>query len=316
MIELWGHKELLTQILFSPNGNQVLGVCQAGVLVAWDLPAGKRLYSLRVDEGPPFELAYSPDSRFLAIGTCDKEKEGTPGVLSLYDARSGKRLWQVNGPRTPYRISFSPDGRMIGYKARGIRLHDTSDGKSRGVLRCSKYNNGGPVWSPDGKRIAASGPYTVKGWIEVFDVASAKPLSWLGDFDEPAQRLSFSKDGKELTSLHKDGKERIWDLATNKQKSVRKSIRHLLEKEPYPVTVLSPDTKLIAACDDKAVVRLFDTTSGKQLWSVAPRYDGAEKFAVFGDVLLVFSPDGRWLATATHDWAFEIWDLKKILKKR
>ena len=94
-------------LYFSPDGREVaaLGCCSTRSTVAsWNTRTGRELFTRRLANHAT-AIAYSPDSRLLAVGTED-------GQVLFWDARRG-----VKGP-SPLRvstgnvsqISFSPDG--------------------------------------------------------------------------------------------------------------------------------------------------------------------------------------------------------------
>ena len=93
---------------FSPDGRRLaaLGCCGAGAVIeAWAARTGRELFRRRV---PAESIAFSPDGRFLGVGTSD-------GNLVRYDAGTGRQ----SGPPIPVAaeglnsIAFSRDGRLF-----------------------------------------------------------------------------------------------------------------------------------------------------------------------------------------------------------
>src|SRR5262249_53922175 len=149
---------------------QVAAVDLDRQVVLWDLPSGKKRHSFEVRELHP-SWAYSPDGRLLAVGDQDKHKEGDPGILTLWDARSGKRLWDVNLPGRPYPIAFTPDSRAVVPRVAGrFDFLSVADGKRLGRLPAKGLDT--PTFSANGKTLAL-----LANWgLALFDVASKERL--------------------------------------------------------------------------------------------------------------------------------------------
>jgi WD40 repeat protein len=96
---------------FSPDGREVaaLGCCTSRSTVAtWDARTGRELFETRSLTSHATAIAYSPDSRLLAVGTED-------GQVLFWAARRGVAQTpplQV-APAGIAQISFSPDGTMM-----------------------------------------------------------------------------------------------------------------------------------------------------------------------------------------------------------
>jgi WD40 repeat protein len=90
---------------FSPDGSQLAGSGQGGVVKLWDTGTG----ALRELDGPMVQLrvaAFSPDGRLLAAG-------GDDGAVRVWDVASGaSRVLRANhGVVTA--LAFAPDGRSL-----------------------------------------------------------------------------------------------------------------------------------------------------------------------------------------------------------
>jgi WD40 repeat protein len=166
-----------------------------------------------------------------------------------------------------------------------------------GTLRHS-----GPVHcvalSPDGRRLAVGNSAGIKVW-------DLKKRVEIVSLQADGYRTAFSPDGKQLV-LAKDepseGNVKFWDAVTGKET--------VLWKLPFGHSVssfaFSSDGRQLAAAINlprvpPSVVQIWDMTTRKEAFVLRGHQGEVE------DVL--FSPDGRWIATADSKNAVKLWDL-------
>lgn len=95
---------------------------------------------------------YSPDGQFVFKRAADYDD---PGPLLLVDANGGEPRLLFDGPVGECG-RFSPDGRFVLTGLNGSLLVIDLDGQVVHTIRFDGYVAFGPVWSPDGSRIAFS----------------------------------------------------------------------------------------------------------------------------------------------------------------
>ncbi len=91
---------------FSPDGKLLAEVGRDHYLRVWEVSTGHKLYAVVAHQGPVPDLAFSPDSRWIA----------TAGTISVrvWDARQPSQLLLLLGPTKPVQaVVFSADGRTI-----------------------------------------------------------------------------------------------------------------------------------------------------------------------------------------------------------
>ncbi|HVW00250.1 MAG TPA: hypothetical protein VHB77_07920, partial [Planctomycetaceae bacterium] len=117
-----GHAAEITTLAFSADGSRVATVSSDRACI-WDPSTGREIN--RLNSAPYSVLAVSPDLRRLAIG--GSFHVATPGALNgkltLLECDSGKTLWSVNphgdwDQKFPFRpsitaLAFSPDGKRL-----------------------------------------------------------------------------------------------------------------------------------------------------------------------------------------------------------
>jgi len=146
------------------NGSWVCMVRVGGNQVAWEF-----VDSMSVGFK---DAAFSPDSKTVYAG-------GGSGVLYAFDVATGKvkSQWPIGeGGKVQYgqrinRVAASPDGSLVaaGTGPDGeVYLWDTQTGSRVDVIRTRQSTIWGLAFSPDSKRIAATG--VENKTIEIFDV--------------------------------------------------------------------------------------------------------------------------------------------------
>jgi WD40 repeat protein len=104
----------LTRLAFNPSGT-ILFTAQSENLQAWDIPSGKRRFSLTAS-GDIDQIVPDPSSASFATIT--------HGQLTVWDAVTGARLAQLPDAGYLHSAAFSPDGRYVlaGYEERSSAL--------------------------------------------------------------------------------------------------------------------------------------------------------------------------------------------------
>jgi WD40 repeat protein len=244
-------------------------------------------------------LAFLPDGKTLAVAA--------GGTLRLWDVGSGRERRRFTTPlmcgvkqTRILCLAVSPDGKLLagGCMEGGAQVWEADSGKELRQLGEKNAFVSKLIFSPDGKRLAT---WAFQGPVRVWDVAGGGCLATIGNFSA-VQHLSFSADGKILTTSHREPPDwkplflTRWDSVTGKE--LRKSKVKLTEGSDG---CLSPDGRFLADCtEDSKALRLIDVDTGKEV----RRTEGdASGFSFFG-----FSTSGSLMISTSENGIACVWE--------
>jgi WD40 repeat protein len=233
------------------------------------------------------------------------------GRVAAFDVATGRQTGTLDLGGTPWKWSFSPDGRtlaavyMESSKSRGgqaVVLWDPTTGKEVGRFPVGHAAASHVSWSADGSRLAAVTDYRLWAW----DVKTKKPLGSTSPGHEGlVTAFAFGPDGR-LYSAADDHTVRSWDPATGKPGL------ELVHDAWVRDVAVSPDGSLVAGSALRNDLRVWDAGSG------------AERFRLLGNGEMGgrrkvrFTPDGKRLVAWGDDMYLRVWDVRngKLLSER
>ena len=282
-------------VAFSPDGlTLVSGHGWPGYGVnLWDVMSGQpKSTSISYTDEATISVAFSPDSRTLAIGSWDKK-------VILWDVASGQLKSVLTGHSgRVHNVAFSPDSSILasGSLDRTVRLWDVVSGEPKTILIGHSEDVASIAFSPDGLTLASgSSDKTVRLW----DVESGQPKTII-EHQERVNSVVFSPDGSTLASGHgwPRNEVHLWDVASGQGKTVLTG-----HSESIRSVAFSPDGSLLASGSDDRTVRLWDVASRQPIAVLIGHTDRVTSVA--------FSPDGSLLASGgdREDRTVILWDL-------
>ena len=192
----------------------------------------KQVHQILTSAFYPSNFAFSPDSRFLALG---EGKGREPGVVSLWDVKTGKNIRTLDvAQNLSIRAAFSFDSKYLAtwggnYSTQGdkkkkdtscvIQIWEVKTGKKLRELISTETEKRveAVAFSPDNKQLA------VVHWassLEIWDFQKGKIIRTFGHQIDTHRRLRFSPDGKYLMGHTASKGVQVWDTETWKEKGI------------------------------------------------------------------------------------------------
>lgn len=332
------HTNPVECLALAPDG-KLLATISHGTLCVWDLATGREMRRLDAAEGnlPRMLhlLAWSPDGKSLALSGqstgvhlldaetlkerltlgADGEKAlfspvfafapngqaivwwCNDGRIRLYDFVAKKEIhnW-LSGRGEVLRFAFAPDGKKLAFvNGQVTTVIDVTTGREIAHYK-DEHGFYALTFAPDGKTLAVARSDGVYFW----DLTAAKDT--LADGPRHTglvQAIHFAADGKTLCSSSYDGVVKEWDVAAGQEK---RSFRLLPEQgfaNPVSAAVISPDGQTLAWVAGKNRVRLTKLATGEELFAEENKPQ-VNRFT--------FTPDGKYLVTASQDGKPQVWD--------
>jgi WD40 repeat protein len=309
----------LSDLFFAAGGTLIAAherPWESSLIHVWDVATGAKRPLRDEDTDPARHSTLSPDGKFVA--TVSKDKDSEKARLRLLDTETGRALRETELPYHAYSaepLHFSPDGRTLatsGFGA-GLFLWSATSGKPLPEPEGVGDRLWDIVFSPDGRNLAVEDGDVVC----LCEVSTGKVLHKLtllsraddSGWVEPSTGLAFSPDGKILAAAPpRDGRViRLWDVATGKE--LGPTAAH-----DRPVTSVSvfPDGKAVASASSDGTVRLWEATTGRQIRAIDLVWEGEQAgrqvTVRLGGSCVAFSPDGKTVAAASRGGGVFQWE--------
>src|SRR5439155_10938150 len=132
LIRMTGQADQVRCLAVAPDGKRALSGGLDKTLRLWDLDRGRELRRFDGVVSTVHAVVFSPDGRYVLGAGGDTESKGSDFswmncFLRLWEADSGREVWNL-ATRTPvYSAAFFPDGHRLLYGTGGYQR--TTDGR-------------------------------------------------------------------------------------------------------------------------------------------------------------------------------------------
>jgi WD40 repeat protein len=204
-----GNEYPLVSLALSADGKLVAaGNPSKKTVNVWDARMGKLERTIEIGEAQPWSLAFSSDSKLLAIGG---QKEDHSGQVQLWDAQNWKQKHVLKHDKYVNTVAFSANGKVLASGSGDdlVQLWDAQKGERIRSLKGVRHGTRCVAFSPDGQTIAAGWS---DGTVRLWDVQSGELKKTLKGHTDAIYSLAFSPDGKTLASTSQDETVRFWPI--------------------------------------------------------------------------------------------------------
>lgn len=296
-LHAWSFQGAIQYAQLSPDGEALLVYSDGYAL--YDLADGSLRY--RLVEDPFLETnrgaTFSPGGDRLAACTYTYEDDRPP-VVAFWEAARGARERNFEGRWADW-LLFTPPGDRLLLVGEDLEVMDADSGEV--IQRIA----GGVAWveqaaiGPDGRLVAVadSGDWEArKSQVVVYDLA-AGAVRYRLEHEGNVLAVVISPDGAAIAS----GVGRrvfLWNAADGAQSGVLEAPG---EAGAWTrALAYSPDGRVLAQGLERTIV-LWDVAAGVPLGALSGHSEAV--------TALAFTPDGRWLVSASLDGTVGLWGL-------
>jgi len=315
---LKGHLSDILSVAFSPDGKTLVSGSRNRTIKLWEVATGAEIrttmhqYSARC-------ATLSPDGKTLASGFVN-------GIISLLNVATDTEIYTLTGEfdvlgRSGYFdpvnfVALSPDGKTLAIGSwNTIKLRDVANDTEIRTLTGHIDPVLSVAFSPNSKILASGDTTELKLW-DVATGAEIRSLTGRTRTGHPyyVRSIAFSPDGKRLASRSFDDTIKLWDVATGAEVRTFKGYADVASSIAF-----SRDGKILANGSNNDTINLWDVATGTKIRThKGPTYvvfsDGVEaRSSERGHSIavnsVVFSPNGKTLASGWHDHVIRLWDV-------
>ena len=317
-VDLVKRKSYINVSAFSADGHTLACGDFNGNITLWDLER-RSLKSTFAGNGRPVKaLMFIEEDTKLAYaigwGGTRWGNDGTAGLWNLTDDTHKPIVAALHQTKEELHVAFSPDGQLLAAACASaywgkrkeipaIQLWDVNTEQLLFTVEKQTENIEALTFSSDGKVLASA---EASDRIRLWDVESGTLLSTLKAPTSP-KGLAFSPDSRLLATGGSEGIVQLWDIHTGSTSSaLRRVWNTALARRPIRTfeggtgnttlnaIAFSPDGKKVVSANSDGTVRLWETDSGNQQFTLAQNPGGISALAFNGiNLSKLYEPSGK-----------------------
>ena len=279
--EAESHRGWVSDLAFSPTSNQFISADSIeGYVNVWSIEGNQIKRDKKIDGigGSYIRIAYSADGRRFATSA---NKESNKSELQVWDSASKLQISETQLARQIDFISFIKNEvvfRLTNGKAYGWK----NAVGPRAMRAVAAYSNSSYPTTLNGWTYLSDNKSLVygDGFVKIIDANAAgkentnkakvaSSVFTSAGNPGPCLLAKFADEERQIVALYEDGAVRFWDRKTN---AVVNAIQSG-ESQVVSLDVLAADSKMIALCDSRGFVRVFDIETDQVESEIDTQFD-------------------------------------------
>ena len=304
---LQGHSKAVVGIALSSDGKLLASGSADSTIILWDAVSGLKIATLTGHKGQVTSLDFSSDGKQLISGSTDR-------TVKLWEITEKKEIITIKKDffRGIYQCKFAPDGKSIGIVSWEFLANQSPPVQGYAVVLSlpdrniiKRFNTdhhpaSAIDFSADGKKLYTA---TWGFYVKQHDIATGKD-DWNYDLNDIGyysafQSCDLSPDGKRIVTGGKDNQIRMLNAADGKLIYLIDAYRG--HSKWVNAVRFSGDGKLFASASDDQLVKVWETETGKLLYTFKGHIHNIHGLA--------FSPDNKSIFTSSADGTIKKWSI-------
>lgn len=285
-------------LAYAPDGGTLATGALHDRVRIWTPATGKPLGAFVDQAYQTSALAYSPDSKTLAIAEIDSSAVNAWDlVVRALDTGAVEAVLHGHSDKIT-ELAFAPDGKTLASASldRTVRLWDRATNRPPVVINGTRPFHC-MAFAPDGKTLLTGGG---EGAVRRWDATTGQPLGIVIDHLSTIHRMALSPDGSTLATWEIGQLSvRLWDTSTGTLQAVARGHTGFIQALAF-----APDGRTLASAGLDGTIRLWDAVTCR----VRATLYGPEHVGIHS---LAFAPDGKTLVSGGSGASLIIWDLQK-----